>query len=66
MYTIRMNLDTKMVEILVDDYVMFEVPNKAFDDFYDKVYMAYNFPSTMRKVRNAIPFTIGPSYPAFK
>ena len=61
-----MNLDTKMVEILVDDYVMFEVPNKAFDDFYDKVYMAYNFPNTMRKVRNGFPAGFGLIGPAFK
>jgi len=66
MYTIRMNIDTKMVEILEDDYVKFEIPNAAFDDFYDKVYMAYNFPSTMRKVRNGFPAGFGLIGPAFK
>ena len=66
MFSIRMNLDTQMIEILKDGYVEYEVPYADWTQYAGVIATGYNHPGTMRKVRNAIPFTIGPSYPAFK
>jgi len=66
MFSTRMNLDTQMIEILKDGYVDYEVPSAEWAQFTGVIATGSKHPGTMRKVRNAIPFTIGPSYPAFR
>jgi hypothetical protein len=66
MYSIRMNIDTQMIEILKDTYVEYEVPYADWGLFTGVVTTAYNHPGTLRKVRNTIPVTLGPPKPAFK
>lgn len=68
MYTIQLNLDTKMVEILEDGYVKFEIPQADYANFWDKVDVGYRFPGAMRKVRNGFPAGVlgGLIGPAFK
>jgi len=64
MYSIRLNVETQMIEILKDTYVEYEVAYKDWKVFTEVVVTAYYHPGVLRKVRNikVIPGTSGPAF----
>jgi len=58
MFSFRENLDTKMVEIVKDGYVEYEIPSADFKLFASTAWTVSKYPSAMRKVRNLINFNI--------